>query len=356
MSKTRNQDLLTCTLKQTLDILVSVIKRNLEYGDMEPDPWRERIVPHLYGDPGVGKSAIARQAAHKVGVNFDAIMLTQYDPIIIGGIKFFEEHTRTMYTTKPEWLKEDGRWMILIDEFAQASMMAKNIFGEPLNDHRIGPYHLSPHLTLCLASNSQTSGAGTSPTPSQIRDRTFDLYIRPDLDEWAEAALRHDIRQEVINFLRYRPQYFNLFDPQLDKNSTQRGWTKASEILDLGLPSYLQRVALQGQVGPGPSSDFIGYLEVAAELPSGTSILDNPSKAMVPNPNEKPALAYAVCGMLAAIATQKNIGAIIEYSERLPGDFAMMLMKDALVRDETLRSCRPVTKWLSTRGTGLILS
>ena len=168
-------------------------------------------------------------------------------------------------------------------------------------------------------------------------------------------ALKNGVRPEIVAYLKFRPAFFDQFDPAIKKNATARGWTKISTFLEMGLPPHIELAAIQGQVGPGPASDFVSFLRVWRDLPDIDKLIANPQTSEVPDIKKKPDVVYAICGALAHKATSKNVGNIITYSERLPGEFAVMTLKDALVRDRTLQGNKDVLQWLRGRGSKLIL-
>ena len=344
----------TVTVKQAEDIIVSAVKYNLELASNPTSGWADKVVLQLIGNPGIGKTALSKSAAKKAGVQFESFCLTQMDPIIIGGMKFFDESKREMYTNKPEWVKTEGEWLILIDEWAQSSLMAKNIFGEPLNEHKIGPYDLSPFLTLILASNPASAKAGTTATPSQIRDRTTDLYIEPSFKEWITMAKENGVHPMVTSYLQFQESAFNQFDPNLDKNATQRSWTKVSQILKMGLNEWGEMACIAGQIGEGFAGGFEAYRRVYMDLPRPESIIADPDNAPIFSSDRSDVL-YAIIGMLSYYMNRKNIGPIIQYASRLPGEWGMFLMKDAFTRDKTLCSTKEGSKWLATDGKDMIL-
>jgi hypothetical protein len=116
------------------------------------------------------------------------------------------------------------------------------------------------------------------------------------------------------------------------------------------MSEYNESIAIQGQVGSGPFSDFRGYLKVYKGLPSAESIIKDPDNAVVPNMQTDPSLLYAVTAMLSNFMDRKNAGPIIQFGKRLPEDFMMMLMKDAFTRDRSLTAVKECSVWLATEG------
>jgi hypothetical protein len=65
---------------------------------------------------------------------------------------------------------------------------------------------------------------------------------------------------------------------------------------------------------------------------------------------------YALCSALSFKANNKNIGNIIKYVERLKArEMGVVLIKDAIRRDKTLRSNADVKNWVRNSGRELVL-
>lgn len=86
----------------------------------------------------------------------------------------------------------------------------------------------------------------------------------------------------------------------------------------------------------------MGFLQVWRELPSVESILQAPETAKVPS---EPAAIYAICEALAEQAGPLTIEALTAYAERLPAEFGVLLMRDAVCRDEALVHTPAFGRW-----------
>ncbi|MBM6672193.1 MoxR family ATPase, partial [Phocaeicola coprophilus] len=85
-----------------------------------------------------------------------------------------------------------------------------------------------------------------------------------------------------------------------------------------------------GIVGEGAAAEFTGYLKYYRNLPNLDALLMDPKKAKVP---EEPATLYALSTGLATKATPDNMERVVQYALRMPAEFQVLLMKDAIVRD-----------------------
>lgn len=346
----------TLKISEAMTLMKSIISYNMDLArNRRAQRWEEPVVPYLRSHPGTGKTSSCWQVAKELGIEFRGFIGAQYDPAEMAGFVFFDKDTRATWRAKPDFLPKDGEWLVLCDEFAQMSMMQKNIMAQLIQERRLGEHELSPYATLMLAGNRAQDRAGVQPDPTHVTDRVFYINMVADREEWCLWALRNGIRPEIVSYIKFRPKFFDEFDPAASKNATPRGWAKVSTFLQMGLDDHIELASIQGQVGPGPASDFAGYLRVYRDLPDVDQVIANPVHSKLPDLNKKPDVVYALCGAVAGKATVKNISNIVDLSERLPGEFAVMMMKDCINRDNSLAKEKSVVKWLSTRASKLVL-
>ena len=72
------------------------------------------------------------------------------------------------------------------------------------------------------------------------------------------------------------------------------------------------------------------------------SLLMDPKKADVPN---DAGTKYALCGALAARSSKNSIERIIEYADRLEGEFSVLLVRDSIAKDQNLTKNNAFLKW-----------
>jgi hypothetical protein len=92
-------------------------------------------------------------------------------------------------------------------------------------------------------------------------------------------------------------------------------------------------------------------LRIYKNLPDPDVILMKPKEAKVP---EDPATLFAVCGAIANKASEQNIGRVVEYANRLPVEFSVLLIRDCVNRDESLVQTRAFIEWSSKNSDVLI--
>lgn len=139
------------------------------------------------------------------------------------------------------------------------------------------------------------------------------------------------------------------FQPHIYRDAhafpSSRSWEFVSRILD-SLDSQsnpsIEHEVIAGAVGTGAATEFSAFLRTFRELPNIDAILLNPLQEPVP---ENAAAQYAVASALARCASDTNFDRICLYLNRLPTEFRVLCVRDATLREPSIRSTAGYTKW-----------
>jgi hypothetical protein len=119
-------------------------------------------------------------------------------------------------------------------------------------------------------------------------------------------------------------------------------WEFVSRILNADPDSAVEYELIAGAVGSGAATEFTGFLRMFRELPSIDAILLNPAAEAVP---ESPAAQYAVASALAQRATDTNFDRVYTYVARMPVEFRILSVRDASLRDPSIKYTNAYVKW-----------
>ena len=127
-----------------------------------------------------------------------------------------------------------------------------------------------------------------------------------------------------------------------------------------GTPKELEFPLFTGAAGEGFSTEFLAFLRIYRNLPNPDLVLMNPQTAEIPT---DPATLYALCGALAARASEQNFSRLIEYANRLTaeehggmkhGEFSLLLITDILHSKPELKNTKAFIDW-SVKNQGLLI-
>lgn len=302
----------------------------------------------IEGSPGGGKTTMCHEAARELDVHFSE----KHVPTMLVedfGVPDMMTKADSFAYKLPDWFPskgskyDDGRGGILcFDDRNQASpdiqkvianiCQARNLHGAPLADGWM----------VISTGNRQSDRAGANRVLSHLRNRETVLELETHLDDWTSWAIDHNVKPEVISFIRFRANLLHDFDPQRDQNPTPRSWVEGvSDVMGL-VPAEAEYEAFKGAVGDGAAAEFVGYLRIFRKLPNPDGILLNPDKGEVPT---DPATLYALSGSLAQRCTEANFDRACTYFDRMPPEFSVLSVSYAVRRNPDLCNTQAFTKW-----------
>lgn len=300
----------------------------------------------FWGAPGVGKSEVVRQVASALGRDIIDVRAVLLDPVDLRGLPHLNGDGRPLWAP-PDFLPRDGQGVLFLDELNAAPSLVQAACYQLVLDRRLGEYVLPEGWAVAAAGNRETDRAATTRMPSALANRFVHLDFEVDLDDWRLWALGAGIRTEVVAFLSFRPELLHAFEPDRKAFPSPRSWHFVSDILESGPEASVEYDLLAGTVGEGPAAEFFGFLKVFRQLPSPDAILLAPNTAAVP---DDPATLYALTGALARKASPDNFDRVVAYANRLPAEFSVLLVRNAIGHRPECQQSRAFVAWAAEHG------
>jgi hypothetical protein len=310
---------------------------------------------YLWGAPGVGKSSLVKQAAHSLFLDLVDVRATLLDPVDLRGLPRLDGDSAVWLP--PAFLPKGGSGVLFLDELAQAAPLVQAACLQLTLDRRIGEYELPDGWTVIAASNRAEDRAGTHRLISPLLNRFVHLDLEVSNEDWQAWAVTSKVAPEVRAFLQYRPGLLSQFDPAANPRAfpTPRSWQFVSDVLSR-TDDHLLHPVIAGCVGDGPAAEFVGFLKLYRELPDLDQVLARPDTAPVPR---EPAVLYALTGALVERCRQAKapLPSFVTYALRLPDEFALLALRDAVAVQPKLASLPAVQQWIAkARSKGLFLA
>ena len=323
------------SINQTKEIAVSQLSRF------------PKVAPMFHGKPGTGKSDASLQVGKALGIPKDRTLVVHVNnhdvvdftgvPSVVDGQTIFNP-TDIFY----QFRKGTGAGLIVLEELAQSSHHHQTWAAGFILERKTSTFELDPEVRIIATGNRAEDRSGAKPLLAHLNDRLWHLDVETSLDDWCEWAMNNGVDAMGIAFLRLRPNLLNDYDPNRRSNPTQRSWTKLFTEVPNDLPTNMYLTAAEGKVGEGAAAEWVAARDMMNKMPSIDVIRLHPADTEVP---QEPAVKYAVSTALSMTATPDTFGRDMMYVSRLPKEFQMVYVTDALRLSPQLQQTKDFIDW-----------
>ena len=301
----------------------------------------------IHGSPGIGKSYIVNDIAKKNNLELRDVRLSQRDAVDLRGIP-------TICNNETVWMSpiflpkdENSSGILFLDELNSASLSVQAAIYQLVLDRRIGEYELPKNWKIVCAGNKINDKGIVFKLPSPLVNRMVHLLLEAKYDDFKNWAILNDIHSYVLGFLGFRPDLLSSEVPNSSETNpafcTPRAWSMLSRVLKNQKDVNMISPIIYGTVGYGAAIEFISFIKIYKTLPNIDDILKGTCD-MVP---KEPSALYALCSALLEKYQNCNQAVnIFAYSKKLPIEFAVMLIKDLIVKDEEISTLSEFDEWI----------
>jgi len=296
----------------------------------------------IWGSPGIGKSDVVRQTGLKLQRRVIDVRASLLDAVDLRGIPSIQ-NGRTTWCT-PDFLPDGtgGPSILFLDELNRAPTMVQNALLQLTLDRKLGEYSLPGNCEVVAACNEAGHGGGIQKMPQAQMNRFEHIEMEHDTDDWSRWAVQNGMEPAVIAFVRFRPELLNQFSLKDRAFPTPRSWSFVSKITAKKPGNGIEHALYRGAVGTAAADEYSAFLRMFRELPNIDAILLSPGTAAIPT---QPATIFAVVSALSRRVTFANIARIFQYFARLPQEYGVFGVQDAVRRDDNLKSTPDFTRW-----------
>jgi len=332
--------------KLYIEVLVARMQHQMKTGEiMSP------LV--ALAQPGVGKTQSTRQAAAQAGVGFIHIhgpTMPAEDfgvPVPVNGSLEFVLPLNKFPFEGDDTFPEFG--FINVDELAGMNNDQQKVMANMMQERELHGRRLKPGWMFVATGNRQEDRAGANRILSHLNDRYITVHYEMKTDDWIEWALTiGQVAPEVVSFLQWRSDLLApTFDPNADKNPTPRGWAERVSPAIATTPRAGLFEVIKGSVGEGAAVEFMAFNETYMQLPDPDLVLAKPDTYHVP---DEAHILYALIGALIARVRPETFQAFVTYITRMPPEFMVMAMRNAITANGQLTQTTAFTKWAGTAG------
>lgn len=330
------------------------IEGNLALAEEDENGGENILSLYFEGEPGVGKSAIAKQLARKLGYLFVDIRANMMNPDDAAGTRMQDMETRKTAWFPPDWMPaEDGSveginpagpfkgkpykgTLLFFDELASADdRVRKPLFGVFL-DRVLNGRALPNNCVVMAAGNEADTGTMVFELDNATRTRFDTLRIIADFASWeGDFAPGAAITPTVVSYLKQNMQRFCETERALSENRTlygnPRSWEHVSKIerslmrTSADRRDDVKKEALHnlvaGKVGTELAAEYMGVFDNVAEMSNLYDLLKatkDERKGMWPKSiGQLYALIYSMMSWPTTIEQGKTV---IALADEMPKD------------------------------------
>lgn len=303
----------------------------------------------IEGGIGTGKSSLVNlfdpNIYHRVVVD-----CTQFD---VGDVQMpnIDRERRVFEFLPNALLMGDGTrpCVIMLDEIGKASRPVQNALLPVLLERRVGMVPLPAGSIVFGTTNLGAEGVGDLFQAHACNRVSFIEMRCSTADEWIDWGLRNGVHEAMLAWCKEEgPRLFGSFKDHAKPADFPYGFHPAEKRRSFVTPRslYLASIELRedrraaindadatlagiaGNIGPRAALDLMAYVQLADKLPAWDLIINEPTKAPVP---DNAAAIMMVVFKSVMRATSQTLDSILVYVQRLPKEmqcvFASQLLR-----------------------------
>ena len=184
----------------------------------------------IWGQPGIGKSALVQEFADQVGLPCVSLLGSQLAPEdLIGVPQIIDGKSRFC---PPRMIAREEPYCLFLDELNACSHEVQKAFYSLIHERRIGEYMLPSGSVVVGAGNRAQDSAIVKPMSSALINRMVHIHLKVSHRDWLEWASAHDIHMLIIEYIQTRPDHLWSAPPKHEEPfSSPRSWHMLSDML-----------------------------------------------------------------------------------------------------------------------------
>ena len=310
----------------------------------------------IHGSPGIGKSYIVADVAKKNDLELVDVRLSQMDPVDLRGVPTIKED-QTVWMPPVFFPKDkESEGILFLDELNSAPPSVQAAIYQLILDRKMGEYELPKGWRIICAGNRVSDRGVVFRLPTPLANRMVHLHVQARFDDFKLFAIKHQLHAFVIGFLSFRPDLLSS-EPVIEDDAnpafaTPRSYYMLSNILKIEKDISKIAPIINGTIGYSAGIEFTSYVKVYEELPDIAAIYEG----HYPQIKNEPALLYALVSALVEYynGSEQHKEHLFAFSQTLPTEFGVMLVKDVVVKDESLATYSAFDAWLEKYGEYII--
>jgi hypothetical protein len=247
----------------------------------------------LWGEPGIGKSAIVEQIADRLGREMYDVRSSNKERSDFSIPYPAPDGERVKYlitdTLPFEAIVGDKPCVLFLDELDRTTLEVQNALLQIIYDRSLDGHKLGKNVLIAAAGNG-SSDIGTTPISRAAANRMCHIYVEASSKgaskAWNEWAKTHEVSREMIGYSDFAPLED---DSKYDEHAyrTRRSMVNADKIYR-GLKevefqsSDIELALIAGCIGMEDGRKFLVYAKETCKVPTIEEIFADPIGCRVP--------------------------------------------------------------------------
>lgn len=239
---------------------------------------RNRVVPFLWGQQGMGKTQVIKQLAKEQGMGFMHLHLATQEVGDLVGL-LIQNSDGTVRHARPEWFPTEGKGIIFLDEFNRAMPDVLQVMLPFVNEGTIHTHKLPPGWAVVCAGNYASNAFNVTDTSdAALTSRFCHLDFLPTKEEFTVFAESKKMFS-VVDFISENPEMLEV--NHKDKMNTsmitpdRRSWIDMIGVLDNEIALDPVRYEVySGIVGPTAAASYQTWKKKSEERLRGRDVLN----------------------------------------------------------------------------------
>lgn len=217
----------------------------------------------IWGQPGIGKSALVQDFAAQVGLPCVSLLGSQLAPEDLIGVPQIIDGTSRF--CPPRMIARAEPYCLFLDELNACTHEVQKAFYSLIHERRLGEYELPKGSVVIGAGNRAQDSAIVKPMSSALLNRMVHVHLKVSHRDWLEWARNHDIHPWIIEYIQTRPDHLWSAPPKHEEPfSSPRSWHMLSDAMkEYGeaLSDTVLEVLTFGCLSPHHAGQFRAFIK-----------------------------------------------------------------------------------------------
>lgn len=307
----------------------------------------------IHGSPGIGKSYIVAEMAKKHSLELVDVRLSQMDPVDLRGVPSIRNE-QTVWMPPVFFPKDpDSEGILFLDELNSAPPSVQAAIYQLVLNRKMGEYVLPSGWRIVCAGNRISDRGVVFRLPTPLANRMVHLHVEARFEDFKLFAITEGLHPFIIGFLGFRPDLLTSEPVSEDDSNpafaTPRSYHMLSNVLKKEENAAKIAPIVYGLIGYGAGIEFLSYVKVYEKLPDVGAIYHGEYPEI---DKSEPALLYALVSAMVELYREEEGFAthLFGFSQTLPTEFGVMLIKDAIVKAPSIAECSEFEGWIERYG------